>query len=113
MTDFSANLPQTQLCATCSRYEPGDQNYTPLHAACKNNHPACVRLLLQRPGVCVNQYDMSGYTPLIVASMSGATDCVQLLLEHPNINIDAVTKRVGIRDTPPTGVSGLTRADNK
>lgn len=75
----------------------GDTNAfsTPLGTACYQGYLADVRLLVNQPGVELNDIDIDGYTPLMWAVSKGDKEIVSLLLAKgadPNI---AKQKRSG------------------
>ena len=53
--------------------------WTPLHRACLNNNPGCVKVLLQH-GADVMARNVYAKTPLHMACWSGSIDCVKLLM---------------------------------
>lgn len=58
-------------------------NTTPLHRAVGNNHPECIRLLLQLGAEPDLNYQSDfGYTPLALAATNGYTMAARALLEH-------------------------------
>mmetsp|Transcript_45039 Transcript_45039/g.118078 ORF Transcript_45039/g.118078 Transcript_45039/m.118078 type:complete len:338 (+) Transcript_45039:66-1079(+) len=60
---------------------------TPLHAASKGGHTACVNLLLDR-GAYIDARDARGITPLYVASFKGHGTTVHVLLErHADLSL--------------------------
>lgn len=61
---------------------------SPLHIAITNRNAECLELLLQQPGIPLNNEDDSGYTPLICAIKSGYAKGVALLLQQEEIDID-------------------------
>uniref|UniRef100_A0A4W4HPY9 Ankyrin repeat and SOCS box containing 13a, tandem duplicate 1 n=2 Tax=Electrophorus electricus TaxID=8005 RepID=A0A4W4HPY9_ELEEL len=56
-------------------------NITPLHDACMQGHPQCVRMLLDA-GAQVDVRTIHGSTPLCHACASGSVESVRLLLDH-------------------------------
>ena len=47
----------------------------------------CVRLLLDAPGIKVDQDTANGTTPLFIAAEGGHAECVRLLLDPPGIEV--------------------------
>jgi ankyrin repeat protein len=71
-------------------YYMGDTNRfnTPLHVACYQGYLADVQLLIEQPGVELNEIDIDGYTPLMWAVSKGNKEIVGVLLAkgaNPNI----------------------------
>ena len=54
--------------------------WTPLHAACANDHPDAVTVLLAH-GADPNRVNKYGWTPCMVAAMWGRTACLRALAE--------------------------------
>ncbi|KAF4953952.1 hypothetical protein FGADI_5601 [Fusarium gaditjirri] len=67
---------------------PNAEGETPLHAAATHNHVQVLQLLLEVPGVPINQMTTYGFTPLFIASRNGYHDIVQLLLAVDSIDKD-------------------------
>ena len=67
---------------------------TPLQLACSKGHVAVLSLLLNHPGIDVNQASDLGATPLHLACQWGHTEVVKLLLRDPRIRIN-LTDTIG------------------
>ena len=55
--------------------------YTPLHIACRNNHPHSAELLIKY-GAIVAATDYYNFTPLHSACFNNSKTCAELLLKH-------------------------------
>ena len=64
-----------------------NNNWTALHSACCEGHPAIVKLLLAHPAIHVNVQDHDGCTPFFNGCAYGQVSVVQLLLKDPRVNI--------------------------
>ncbi|KAF5618709.1 ankyrin [Fusarium sp. NRRL 52700] len=62
---------------------------TPLHAAATTNSVEVMKLLLEVPGVCVNQKATHGFSPLFIASRNGYLSMVELLLSVHSVDLDS------------------------
>ncbi len=62
-------------------YHPYYGKWTPLHAACANNHPGVVKALVKGKAN-VTAKDRIDYTPLHVACMYGYMECVRAFDEY-------------------------------
>ncbi len=51
-----------------------------------------VQVLLQCPGIHINQPDHDGQTALIIAATRGHLELAAVLIEHPDIDLNAQTK---------------------
>ena len=70
---------------------PSNQDATPLCMAAKHGHVEVVRLLLQVPGILINQATHARVTPLCIATQQGHRDMVRSLLRKdadPNLGTD-------------------------
>ena len=64
---------------------------SPLCIAAKHGHVEVVRLLLQVPGILVNQATYAWVTPLCIAAKHGHVEVVRLLLQVPGILVNQAT----------------------
>ncbi|KAF5604127.1 ankyrin [Fusarium subglutinans] len=62
---------------------------TPVHATAITNHVEVVKLLLEVPGVSVNQKTPYGFTPLFIASRNGDCGMAEFLLSVDSIDKDS------------------------
>ncbi|VTT73303.1 unnamed protein product [Fusarium fujikuroi] len=67
----------------------GQGGETPLHAAATENHVEALKLLLEVPGVSINQKTIYGFTPLFIAARNGYCDIVKLLLATDLVDINS------------------------
>ena len=73
----------------------------PLAHAAFEGHEASVRMLLvDVPGINVNQEARDGTTPLYAAAGQGHETCLQLLLDAPGINVNQPDSTAGVGLTP-------------
>ncbi|KAF4437565.1 hypothetical protein F53441_13014 [Fusarium austroafricanum] len=67
---------------------PNKGGWTPLSVAIMGEFVEIAKILLQIPGVPVNQKDNYGMTPLFIASRFGNQELVRLLLSHSSIDLE-------------------------
>lgn len=90
-------LRMVELLISSDRFNPNqalpENHYTPLHAAGAQNQPKVVKMLLDKPEININAFNLYGQTPLMVACSNRShriIDVVKLLLERPEIDISHV-----------------------
>lgn len=66
-----------------------DEGEAPLHAAAIGGHVEVLKLILEVPGVPVNQKTPHGFSPLCIASRNGYHNMVELLLSIASIDKDS------------------------
>ncbi|SCO84274.1 related to ankyrin [Fusarium oxysporum] len=67
----------------------GKGGETPLHAAATENQVEVLKLLLEVPGISINQKTTYGFTALFIAARNGYHDIVKLLLATDSVDIDS------------------------
>ena len=67
-----------------------DDNETPLHMAAKFNHPACVKVLLDKYNASINAADYFGRTALHKAAVEGNLGVVTLMTSNSQCDVNAI-----------------------
>ena len=70
---------------------------TALHGAVCQGFTKCVKMLLQAPGIAVNETDQAGRTPIGLAANRGSAASLSLLLKDSRINVNVLDNK----GTPP------------
>ena len=67
-----------------------DDIETPLHMAAEFNHPACVKVLLDKQNVSINAADYFGRPALHKAAEQGNLGVVKLLTSYSECDVNAI-----------------------